>query len=136
MSAAGVNEGTGMFAELAQGLCGGSWLLPVVFWVSVALMTLVFVCVLYSLWLFRRSRKVGTELFHKNAAVELIWTLIPFALLALLVIPAAAKFKTVNEVGGCEHEAVTKLQKHECYGCPDTVSAVDSLSRIVSGVDS
>lgn len=59
------------------------------FWVCVAIGSLVFGAMLYSIVRFRKSTGAQPAHFHENTAIELIWTAIPFAILVAMTIPAA-----------------------------------------------
>ncbi len=49
---------------------------------------LVFSVMFYSIWKHRRSRGAKPANFHESVTVEIIWTLIPFVIVILMVLPA------------------------------------------------
>jgi cytochrome c oxidase subunit 2 len=59
-----------------------------IFWICVAIFVGVFGTMFYSL--FRHRKSVGHQAvqFHENTTVEVIWTVIPFLILALMAWPA------------------------------------------------
>jgi cytochrome c oxidase subunit 2 len=59
-----------------------------IFWICVAIFIGVFGTMFYSL--FKHRKSVGHEAvqFHENTTVEVIWTIIPFLILALMAWPA------------------------------------------------
>ncbi|HXF08069.1 MAG TPA: cytochrome c oxidase subunit II [Candidatus Acidoferrales bacterium] len=59
------------------------------FWICVGIGLLVFSAVIYSIVRFRKSAGAQAANFHENTTVELIWTIIPFAILVAMTIPAA-----------------------------------------------
>lgn len=59
------------------------------FWICVAIGALVFSAMLYSIIRHRKSSGAEPAHFHENTAIELIWTIIPFAILVVMTIPAA-----------------------------------------------
>jgi cytochrome c oxidase subunit 2 len=64
------------------------WLLWFLFWVSAAIFVLVTVVLIYCIWAFRA--KPGDESdgppIHGNTRLEVVWTMIPVALLAVVAI--------------------------------------------------
>jgi cytochrome c oxidase subunit 2 len=59
------------------------------FWVCVGIGLLVFGAIVYSMVRFRKSVGARAANFHENTTVELVWTIIPFAILVIMTIPAA-----------------------------------------------
>ncbi len=49
---------------------------------------LVFAVMFYSIWKHRRSRGAKPANFHESVAVEIVWTLIPFIIVILMVLPS------------------------------------------------
>ena len=60
----------------------------IVIWVCVAIGAGVFTVMIYSMFAHRKSRGVTPATFHESTTVEAIWTVIPFAILIALAIPA------------------------------------------------
>lgn len=60
-----------------------------IFWICVAIAVFVFAVMLWSMYFHRKSRGVTPAKFKDNHILELIWTLIPAIILAVMVFPAA-----------------------------------------------
>jgi cytochrome c oxidase subunit 2 len=61
-----------------------------IFWICVAIGVVVFGVMFWSIIHHRKSRGAEAHHFHENTAVEILWTLIPFAILIAMAIPATA----------------------------------------------
>ncbi|MGH8460127.1 MAG: cytochrome c oxidase subunit II [Stenotrophobium sp.] len=59
------------------------------FWTCCAIGVVVFGVMFYSIFAHRRSRHPKPADFHESTTVEIIWTIIPFIILIVLVVPAA-----------------------------------------------
>lgn len=59
------------------------------FWVCVVIAIVVFGVMFYSIFAHRRSKHPVPATFHHSTTVEIIWTIIPFAILIGLAVPAA-----------------------------------------------
>ncbi|WP_226643805.1 cytochrome c oxidase subunit II [Microbulbifer variabilis] len=66
-----------------------------IFWICVAIGVLVFGVMFYSMWRHRKSKGYKAAQFHESTAVELVWTIIPTAILILMAIPAS---KTLYDI--------------------------------------
>lgn len=66
-----------------------------IFYICVAIGVLVFGVMLWSIIHHRKSKGAQAAHFHENTAVEIIWTLIPFAILIAMALPAS---KTLIEM--------------------------------------
>lgn len=62
----------------------------IIFWICVAIGVLVFGVMFWSIFHHRKSRGAKAKHFHENTFVEVIWTLIPFAILIAMAVPATA----------------------------------------------
>jgi len=60
----------------------------VVLWVCVVIGIVVFGAMIYSMLVHRKSKGAVAATFHENHKLEVIWTIIPFAILIGLAIPA------------------------------------------------
>ena len=60
-----------------------------IMWVCVAIFVVVFGVMFYSIWKHRKSVGHKAANFHENTQVEIIWTVIPFAILIAMAIPAS-----------------------------------------------
>lgn len=59
-----------------------------IFWICVFIGIGVFSVMLYAIIYHRKSRGAEAANFHENTIVEIIWTLIPFAILIFMAVPA------------------------------------------------
>lgn len=59
-----------------------------VMWICVGIGIIVFGAMLYSIVMFRKSRGAVAAKFHDNLTVELLWTVVPFIILAFMAVPA------------------------------------------------
>ncbi len=115
------------------------------FWVSVAIAVFVFGWMIYSLVKFRKSQGAvaDTRLVHSTKA-EIIWTLVPVAILVVCAIPAAKRLIEIEDARGTQLTIkVTAYQwKWQYEYIDDGVSFFSTLSRdsdaarqLHSGVD-
>ena len=73
-----------------------------IFWVCVVIAVLVFGAMFYSVFAHRRSRHPKPANFHENTTVEIIWTIIPFAILVAMAIPAAGTLIKMENTRGAD----------------------------------
>ncbi len=59
-----------------------------IFWVCVGIAILVFGVMIWSMIFHRKSRGAVASNFHESTAVELVWTLVPLAVLIAIAFPA------------------------------------------------
>ena len=59
-----------------------------IFWVCVAIGSVVFGVMFYSIFKHRKSQGAVAAHFHESTTVEIIWTVIPFLILIVMAIPA------------------------------------------------
>jgi cytochrome c oxidase subunit II len=59
-----------------------------IIWICVAIFVAVFSVMFYSIFAHRRSKGHQAAQFHENTMVEVIWTVIPFLILAFMAFPA------------------------------------------------
>lgn len=62
----------------------------IIFWICVAIGIVVFGVMFWSIFHHRQSKGAQAHHFHENTFVEIIWTLVPFAILIAMAIPATA----------------------------------------------
>jgi cytochrome c oxidase subunit 2 len=62
----------------------------IVFWICVAIGILVFGAMAYSVVYHRKSKGAVSADFHESTTVEIIWTLVPLAILIGIAVPATA----------------------------------------------
>ena len=73
-----------------------------IFWVCVGIAVLVFGAMFYSVFAHRRSRHPKPADFHESTSIEIIWTIIPFAILVLMAIPAAGTLIRMEDMRNSE----------------------------------
>ncbi len=61
-----------------------------ILWICVAIGVGVFGVMFWSIFAHRKSRGYKPAHFHENTVVEILWTIIPFAILVIMAIPATA----------------------------------------------
>ncbi|HHL19171.1 MAG TPA: cytochrome c oxidase subunit II [Thiothrix sp.] len=59
-----------------------------IFWVCVAIGVVVFSVMIYSMIFHRKSKGAVAANFHESTAIELVWTLVPLAILIMIAVPA------------------------------------------------
>lgn len=59
-----------------------------IFWICVAIGAVVFGVMFWSIYHHRKSRGVVPAQFHESALVEVLWTIIPMAILIAMAVPA------------------------------------------------
>ena len=59
-----------------------------IFWVCVGIAVIVFGVMIYSMIYHRKSKGAVASNFHESTTVELIWTLVPLAILIAIAVPA------------------------------------------------
>lgn len=73
-----------------------------IFWVCVGIGVLVFGVMFYSVFAHRRSRHPKPADFHESTSVEIMWTIVPFAILILMAIPAAGTLIKMEDTRGAD----------------------------------
>ena len=91
---------------------------------------LVFGVMFYSVFAHRKSRGAKAAQFHENTTLEIIWTIIPFAILVGMAIPSAATLIEMEDTSKSELTVrVTGFQWKWKYDYPDqNVSFMSVLS--------
>lgn len=59
-----------------------------ILWICVAIGVLVYGLIVYTIMHHRKSKGVVPATFHENTRLEIIWTIIPFAILFTMAVPA------------------------------------------------
>ncbi len=72
------------------------------FWWCVAIATVVFGIMLYSMIMHRKSRGVKPANFHESTALEITWTVIPMLILILMAIPATKTLIKIYDTSEAE----------------------------------
>jgi cytochrome c oxidase subunit 2 len=73
-----------------------------IFWVCVGIGVVVFGVMFYSLFAHRRSRHPKPADFHESTSIEILWTVIPFAILVAMAVPAATMLIRMEDMRGSE----------------------------------
>ena len=82
-----------------------------IFWVCVVIGVVVFTTMFVSMFLHRKSRGAQAANFHENIALELAWTIVPFAILIAIAFPATRTLKSIYNTEDSELDIlVTGLQ--------------------------
>jgi len=73
-----------------------------IFWVCVGIAVVVFGAMFYSVFAHRRSRHPKPADFHESTSIEIMWTIVPFAILILMAIPAAGTLIKMDDTRGAQ----------------------------------
>jgi cytochrome c oxidase subunit 2 len=73
-----------------------------IFYICVAIGVVVFGAMFYSIVKHRKSRGAKPAKFHHSTAVELIWTIIPLAILISMAIPATKVLVDMSQTGDAD----------------------------------
>ena len=88
--------------------------------ICLVIFVLVFGVMFYSVFAHRKSRGAKAAQFHENATLEVIWTIVPFAILVGLAIPSAATLIEMEDTSKSELTVrVTGYQWKWKYDFPD-----------------
>ncbi|HEX7011091.1 MAG TPA: cytochrome c oxidase subunit II [Steroidobacteraceae bacterium] len=68
-----------------------------ILWVCVLIAVVVFGVMIFSIWRFRRSKHPEPASFDHSTRAEIIWTIIPIAILVGMAIPAAATLVKIED---------------------------------------
>jgi len=115
-----------------------------IFWVCVGIGVVVFGVMFYSVFAHRRSKHPKPADFHESTSIEIMWTIVPFAILVAMAIPAAGTLIKMEDFRGSELSIkVTGFQWKWHYEYLDknvsfysTLHADSNLARqLDSGID-
>jgi cytochrome c oxidase subunit 2 len=70
-----------------------------IYWVCVAIGVVVFGAMLYSIIKHRQSRGAKAAQFHESTTVEILWTIVPFAILVVMAIPSTKTLIAMEDTG-------------------------------------
>jgi len=73
-----------------------------ILWVCVAIAVVVFGAMIYSLVKFRHSQGAIAAQFDHSTKVEVIWTILPIAILVFMAVPAAETLVKIEDTRGAE----------------------------------
>ena len=99
-----------------------------VFWICVAIGIVVFSMMIYSIINHRKSKGAVASDFHESSTVEILWTIIPFAILIAVAVPATSTLLKIEDTSDADITIkVTGLQWKWKYDYGDGVSYISSL---------
>lgn len=64
----------------------------VILYICIVLSLMVLGTMIYMLYKFRKTKNSISTNFHKRISIEVFWTIIPFIILILMVLPATIAF--------------------------------------------
>ena len=98
--------------------------------ICVVIFVVVFGTMFYSIYAHRKSKGYKAAKFHDNIKLEVIWTVIPFAILVGMAIPSTATLLEMDDVSKSDMTVkITGYQWKWKYDYPDQdVSFFSSLS--------
>lgn len=101
-----------------------------IMWWCVGIGVVVFGVMLYTMIAHRKSRGAKAANFHESTALEVVWTIIPFAILILMAIPATSSLLSIYDTEEADMDIlITGYQwkwKYEYLG--EDVSFFSSLA--------
>ncbi len=68
-----------------------------IFWICVAIAVAVFTVMFWSILMHRKSRGRAPARFHQSTWVEIVWTLVPLAILIAMAIPATQTLREIYD---------------------------------------
>jgi len=74
----------------------------IIFWVCVVIGVVVFGVMFYSMYAHRKSKGAKPAQFHESTTVEIIWTVIPFAILIGMAVPATKSLINIYDPSEAE----------------------------------
>jgi len=79
-----------------------------IFWICVAIGTIVYAIIIWSLVVYRKSRE-QEDSFHKSTAAEIAWTVIPLLIIIAMTIPAAKLLTRIYQGGANDYGAIYEM---------------------------
>ncbi len=73
-----------------------------VMWICVAIGVIVFGAMIYSIVMHRKSRGYKAATFDDNLTVEIVWTVVPFIILAFMAVPATKVLLEMEDVSNSD----------------------------------
>lgn len=74
----------------------------IIFWVCVVIGVVVYGALIYSLFAYRKSKGAVAAKFHHSTTVEIIWTVVPFAILIAMAIPSTRVLTQIYDASESE----------------------------------
>lgn len=101
-----------------------------IFYIVVVIGILVFGAMIYSIIFHRKSRGVKPAHFHHSTSVEIVWTIIPFAILVAMAVPASSSLIDMYDTSNADMRVkITGLQwKWEYEYLDEDVSFYSTLA--------
>ena len=82
-----------------------------VLWICVWIGVVVFGAMAYSIVMHRKSKGHEPATFHESTAAEIVWTIIPFAILVTMAIPAAKTLIAMEDTS--DSDITVKITGHQ-----------------------
>jgi cytochrome c oxidase subunit 2 len=106
-----------------------------VFWICVVIAAVVFGAMFYSIFAHRKSKGAVAATFHENTKLEILWTVIPFAILIVVAVPATKALLFIENTSNADLTVkVTGIQwkwKYEYVGtAKDPANDVKFISQL------
>lgn len=73
----------------------------IILYICAVVSLLVFGTMIYVLYKFRKTENSIPANFHKHISIEIFWTMIPFIVLVLMVLPAMMELHHKYDSGNC-----------------------------------
>lgn len=73
-----------------------------VMWICVGIGVIVFGAMIYSIIMHRKSRGAVASKFDDNLTVEIVWTVVPFIILAIMAVPATRVLLEMEDVSNSD----------------------------------
>ena len=91
-----------------------------IFWISVVIFIGVFGFMFYSIFKHRKSKGHRAATFHESTTVEVLWTVVPLAILVAMAIPSTATLLKMERTGDADMTVkITGYQWKWQYEYPD-----------------
>ncbi len=73
-----------------------------ILWICTAIGVVVFGAIFYSIWKFRKSQGAVAANWHESTTVEILWTILPLAILVGMAIPATKALIMMEDVANAD----------------------------------
>ncbi len=106
-----------------------------VMWICVGIGVIVFGAMIYSIIMHRKSRGAVAAKFDDNLTVEIVWTVIPFIILAFMAVPATKVLLDMEDVSNSDMSIkVTGYQWkwHYDYAVGENAKEISFFSNITT----
>ncbi len=109
-----------------------------VMWICVVIGIIVFSAMIYSIIIHRKSRGVEAAKFDDNLTVEIIWTVVPFIILAFMAVPATRVLLAMEDVSNSDMSIkVTAYQWkwHYDYNVGENAQDISFFSNLSTPIE-